>query len=552
MLRETVTRIESDPALAFMPIRLHTHDELVCEVDEARADEAKAILRREMLTLPDMGRQACRSSRRKASAPSTPKRRGRCDERAGPRVLRSYQERAATYSLRARRRAAGRAARRRQIDRRPDRASLNWFAMAIAGTRWWSRRNSSPPLSGRRRSRPGRTCAICASRRSMATPRAAQSPLRDRGEREVTAIGVDLLPWLVAELADFPDDHPLFDLLIIDETSKLKDPQGKRSRALMRIAGRFRSRWGLTGTPRPNSSMDLFMPMAILTDGALWGRAFVPWRKRRFRPRDRSEREWTPLPGAEDAIAADLATVAMRVADEDMPDLPPLNVVVSRIDLPPAVMATYKTMQRQLFAAVEGRAIEAASAMVATGKCAQLANGFLYGEGAGDPVAVHDLKLEWLRELVDSLDGEPLLVAYEFVEDLRAIRRVFGATPALGGQTPGKEAARLIEAWNAGALPLLAFHPASASHGLNLQFGGARMAWLSPSWSAELTEQAIAQLYRPGQASTGHCACLRRRRDRRRNEARPGARQDVGPRSVPAPSGAAVRCRRAPSSASPC
>jgi SNF2 family DNA or RNA helicase len=319
--------------------------------------------------------------------------------------------------------------------------------------------------------------------------------------RELTAIGVDLLPWLVDALGPLPDDHPLFDLLVIDETSRLKDPVGKRARALMRIAGRFRTRWGLTGTPRPNSSLDLFAPMAILTDGALWGRAFVPWRKQRFRPRDRSEREWIPRPGAEDAIAADLATVAMRIADEDMPDLPPLNVVVSRIELPPAVMATYRTMQRQLFAAVEGRAIEAASAMVATGKCAQLANGFLYGEGAGDPVAVHDLKLEWLRELVDSLSGEPLLIAYEFVEDLRAIRRAFGETPALGGQTSGKEAARLIEAWNAGALPLLAFHPASAGHGLNLQHGGARMAWLSPNWSAELYEQAIARIYRPGQSA---------------------------------------------------
>ena len=36
-----------------MPIRMTTHDEIVCEVDEARAEEAKAILRREMLTLPD-------------------------------------------------------------------------------------------------------------------------------------------------------------------------------------------------------------------------------------------------------------------------------------------------------------------------------------------------------------------------------------------------------------------------------------------------------------------------------------------------------------------
>ena len=417
-----------------------------------------------------------------------------------PRVLRSYQERAATFlyerdaallvaPLGAGKSTAALTAIAELIGDGHRRHALVIAPKLVAATVWPQEVMAWPHLKRLRVAvldgGPAQRCELILS-----------APAR-----ELTVIGVDLLPWLVNALTALPDGHPLFDMLVIDETSRLKDPEGKRARALSRIAGRFRARWGLTGTPRPNSSLDLFMPMAILTDGALWGRAFIPWRKRRFRPRDRSEREWTPLPGAEDAIAADLAAVAMRVADEDMPDLPPLNVVVSRIDLPPAVMATYKTMQRDLFAAVEGRAIEAASAMIATGKCAQLANGFLYGEGGGDPVAVHDLKLEWLRELVDSLEGEPLLVAYEFVEDLRAIRRVFGETPALGGQTSGKEAARLIEAWNEGALPLLAFHPAAASHGLNLQFGGARMAWLSPIWSAELTEQAIARIYRPGQSA---------------------------------------------------
>jgi SNF2 family DNA or RNA helicase len=157
-------------------------------------------------------------------------------------------------------------------------------------------------------------------------------------------------------------------------------------------------------------------------------------------------------------------------------------------------------MARELFAEIKGRSIEAASPLIATGKLAQLANGFLYGDaGADDPVFVHSLKIDWLRELVESLDGEPLLIAYEFVEDLRAIRRAFGDVPALGGPTPAAAAEKLIAHWNAGAVPLLAFHPASAGHGLNLQHGGARMAWLSPSWSAELTEQAIARIYRPGQ-----------------------------------------------------
>src|SRR6516165_7830691 len=185
-------------------------------------------------------------------------------------------------------------------------------------------------------------------------PARRQELLACASEREVTAIGVDLVPWLVSELAGLADDHPLFDVLIIDETSRLKDPSGKRARALLKIAGRFRTRWGLTGTPRPNSSMDLFMPAAIVTDGALWGRAFIPWQKRFFRPRDPFGREWIALPGAEERIAADFGTVAMTVADDDMPDLPPLNVVVTRVELPEAVMATYKTMQRELFAAVEG------------------------------------------------------------------------------------------------------------------------------------------------------------------------------------------------------
>ena len=330
-------------------------------------------------------------------------------------------------------------------------------------------------------------------------PERRRALLHAAAERQVTVIGIDLVPWLVGELAAVPDDHPLFDLLLIDETSRLKDPSGKRARALSGIAGRFRTRWGLTGTPRPNSAMDLFMPTAIITAGALWGRAFVPWQKRHFRPRDRYKREWVALPGAEARITAEFGTVAMTVADAVMPDLPPLNVVVTPVQLPAAVMVTYRTMQRELFAAIDERTIAAVSPLVATGKCAQLANGFLYGENNADPVFVHDLKIDWLRELVESLDGEPLLIAYEFLEDLRSIRRAFGAVPALGGPTPANEAKRLVEAWNAGALPLLAFHPASAGHGLNLQHGGSRMAWLAPSWSAELTEQAIARIYRPGQ-----------------------------------------------------
>jgi SNF2 family DNA or RNA helicase len=414
------------------------------------------------------------------------------------RVLRSYQQRAATYlyesdaaflvaPLGAGKGAAALTALAELIHDKHRRHALVIAPKLVATTVWPLEVASWPHL------------AHLKSAVLDGSPERRRALLATAHEREVTVIGVDLVPWLVSELAAFDDDHPLFDVLIVDETSRLKDPSGKRARALLKAAGRFRTRWGLTGTPRPNSSRDLFMPAAIITDGALWGRAFIPWQKRYFRPRDPFGREWVALPGAEEKIAADFGTIAMTVADEDMPDLPPLNVIETHITLPDAVMATYKTMARELFAEIEDRSIEAASRLIATGKLAQMANGFLYADGADDAVPVHDVKIEWLRELVESLDGEPLLIAYEFVEDLRTIRRAFGEVPALGGLTSTREAAQFIAAWNEGKLPLLAFHPASAGHGLNLQHGGSRMAWLSPSWSAELTEQAIARVYRPGQ-----------------------------------------------------
>jgi SNF2 domain-containing protein len=425
-------------------------------------------------------------------------RKHACDLPPSTRVLRSYQSRAATWlyerdaafliaPLGAGKGAAALTAVAELIRDGERRHALVIAPKLVATTVWPTEVALWPHLAHLR-------IAVL-----NGTPERRRALLARAGEREVTVIGVDLVPWLVGELAGVADDHPLLDVLIIDETSRLKDPSGKRARALLKVAGRFRTRWGLTGTPRPNSSMDLFMPAAIVTDGALWGRVFVPWQKQHFRPRDPFGREWVALPGAEAKIAASFGTVAMTVADEDMPDLPPLNIVETHLQLPDAVMASYRAMARELLTTAEGRTIEAASPLIATGKLAQLANGFLYDTGNDDAVFVHDLKIEWLRELVESLDGEPLLIAYEFIEDLRTIRRALGEVPVLGGPTSAAESARLVEAWNAGSLPLLAFHPAAAGHGINLQYGGARMAWLSPSWSAELTQQAIARIYRPGQ-----------------------------------------------------
>jgi hypothetical protein len=317
---------------------------------------------------------------------------------------------------------------------------------------------------------------------------------------DLTIIGLDNVQWLVEELEPLPDDSPLFDLLVIDEISRLRNPKGERAKALAKIAHRFKMIWGLSGTLRPSGPEDLFMPARVVTKGRLWGRSFYSWRKARFYPADYNGYTWSPFPGAEDQINADLAPYVATVADGELVQPEP-TIIFDKVQLPPGARAQYDRMERKLMMGAGEAVIVAANAAVATGKLAQMANGFVYDtERGSQAVALHSAKREWLEDVIENATG-PTLLIYEYQEDLRMLRELLGDDlPYLGAGVSDKLAATNIAEWNAGELPFMGLHPASGGHGLNLQGGGADMAFIGPIWSPEYWEQTIARINRSGQA----------------------------------------------------
>jgi SNF2 family DNA or RNA helicase len=312
--------------------------------------------------------------------------------------------------------------------------------------------------------------------------------------RDITIIGIDLVQWVVDELLKLPKSSPLFDLLVIDEISKLRDPKGKRAKALAGIAHNWKMIWGLSGTLRPSSAQDLFMPARVVTRAKLWGKSFYKWRQAHFYPTDYMQYDWKPLPGAEDKLNAELAPLTVTLAEHEMPQLPELSVILDEIELPTEARQHYDRMEHSLIT----DDVIAVNAAVATGKLAQIANGFVYNEGYATR-RIHEEKAEWLRDIIEQAAG-PTLLIYEFREDLRLMMEILGSElPYLGASVPDSVTATNIKQWNAGRLPFMALHPAAGGHGLNLQHGGADMAWISPTWSPELWEQTIARLHRSGQ-----------------------------------------------------
>jgi SNF2 family DNA or RNA helicase len=277
------------------------------------------------------------------------------------------------------------------------------------------------------------------------------------------------------------------DTLVFDELSRMKESHTVRFRALRPHLVKFTRRYGLTGSPVPNSYMDLFGEMYVLDRGAALGQYVTHYRNRYFFPTGFQMREWQLVPGMEKEINKAIAPITLRLDASDHLKLPKVMPDDVRwVELPPAARKEYdaieETMMSTLFTA------PLVSSAAARSKCAQIANGAVYTD---PPLAssdapedwrrqrrwksVHDAKVQALAELVQELQGQQMLVAIDFRHDVDSIRKELGAkVPCINGSTTRGEAAQFIEEWNAGVLQVLMVHPASAGHGLNLQKSHAR------------------------------------------------------------------------------
>lgn len=323
-------------------------------------------------------------------------------------------------------------------------------------------------------------------------------------EADIYLINPEGLAWLFR-----PDDRGIIpfsridaDTLIIDELSKFKNGRSQRFKFLRAFHKRFSRRWGLTGSPAPNGLLDLHAQMFLIDDGRSLGRYFMQYRARYFFPTDYNRWNWALKPGANDTIRDQIKPLTLSLRAEDYLDLPELVETTIRIDLPKKARKVYDQFEDILIAKVKGEVIVAANAAVASTKCRQLANGAVYvGEGKTSGYeTIHDEKIKAMRDLVEELQGQPLLVAYEFDHDLARLRKEFGEdVPAIGGSVSAKASKKIIEEWNRNELPLLFAHPGAMGHGLNAQLGdAAHIAWFSLTWNLEYYDQLIRRIWRQG------------------------------------------------------
>ena len=333
----------------------------------------------------------------------------------------------------------------------------------------------------------------------IGTPEQRRAALRRPASIYTT--NYDNLVWLVEEMGErWP-----FRKVVADESTRLKSFRlrqgGKRAQALARVAHCKVDRFiELTGTPSPNGLQDLWGQAWFLDRGQRLGRTWEAFVQRWFRsiPGDNGFARIEPMPFAQEQIEDRMRDLCLSLDARDWFDIrQPIENVI-RVELPKRARALYQDMEREMFMQLDGHEIEAFSAAAKTIKCLQIANGAAYTDEAGNWSEVHDAKLQALEDVIEEAAGMPVLVAYHFKSDLARLTRAFPKGRHLD-QDP-----QTIRDWNAGKIPILFAHPASAGHGLNLQDGGNILVMFGHWWDLEQFQQIIERIGPTRQAQAGH------------------------------------------------
>lgn len=304
-------------------------------------------------------------------------------------------------------------------------------------------------------------------------------------------INREMLPWLVsmwAEAKKWP-----YDMVVVDESSSFKDHNTNRFKALKRVRRLLKRMHHLTATPASESYMGLFAQYYLLDGGERFGDSITRFRREYF-DHNVWKKSYTIKDEKKHEIISKIANITLVMRAEDHLNLEEPLMLKRKLTLEPSELKAYRKFQRTLILSLpNGEEIEALTAAALSQKLLQAASGAVYDERKV-AVPFHNHKIEDMEELVEELDGSPLMVAYWFRSSLARLVKAFPQATVMdrGGKA--------VNDWNAGRIPILLVHPQSAGHGLNMQYGpGHDLAFFDMFWSGELYDQIIRRIARQGQ-----------------------------------------------------
>jgi SNF2 family DNA or RNA helicase len=289
-----------------------------------------------------------------------------------------------------------------------------------------------------------------------------------------------------------------YDIALYDESTKAKNPGSKRINQLRRHVPRVPRNWALTGTPAPNSMLDLFAQVRLVDGGKRLGEVYSAYQGAYFDPADWNGYTWKLKPGMEQTIEHKIHDITLTLHSRDWLDIPDTVLEDVEVPLGDKLQKQYREFEKEMVMQLELGEITAPTAAALVTKLAQFTSGRIYD---GDRVVhtLHSLKVDALKRLVEKHGNEPMLVGVAYMHEYDVLRENFPQAEFVRDFKSKEAQTDMLNRWNRGEIEMLVAHPRSCGHGLNMQYGCKLLTWFSLTYDRECYDQMLGRLYRRGQ-----------------------------------------------------
>ena len=291
------------------------------------------------------------------------------------------------------------------------------------------------------------------------------------------------------------------DLIVCDESSKIKNPQAKQSKALHRLGRRSKHNIILTGTPVTNNPLDFYSQYKFL-DEKVFGPSFYVFRAKYAILGGYGNHQVIGYKHLDD-LTARAHRIAYRITKAEALDLPEQLDVFRTIRLEVDAAALYRRIERESVAELEKGELTATNILTKLLRLSQITGGFVKADESDDMESISTAKLRELEGIIDETVGEDkkLVIFVRFIPEINAISKLLKQKNigyvVISGEV--KNRAELVDAFQ-NDKKVQVFVGQLQTTGMGLTLTAASTAvFYSLSYNFADYEQARARIHRIGQ-----------------------------------------------------
>ncbi len=317
--------------------------------------------------------------------------------------------------------------------------------------------------------------------------------IKNKKDRDTLIKKAPILLINYESLLEHPEVFEYFDMLILDESQKIKNAKAKITKMILKHCMDYNYIYLLSGTPAPNSELEYYAQLRLVMPAQV-DNSWYRFRQTYFVSTDRNGWKWKLDPYKTNEFKQLVAQGSTAVKKEDVLDLKGQFYRVVDFGLDSNEKNAYKGMKKDLLLEIEDDKITASAAVVKLMKLRQILSGFVISDSK-QVKHIGNSKFNALNYFLELNPTESFIIWTQYTYEAQYLHSKLENSALMIGETSDQDRNLYLDMFRRGEIKYLIAHPKVIGHGVTLTNIN-KAIYYSLSYSYEEFKQSQDRIYR--------------------------------------------------------